>query len=392
MNYAIFRSSPIYTLNYLSAIGSHNKREKAVYQSNPDINTELSKNNIEIIPLNEKYVKGFYNLTSDYKIEFEERMKTEREDRKRTFRKMLDDSKNVVADELLFTSSNEFFKNMNRDDIKKWADTCMEFIYKDLGYNKNQILHATVHMDETTPHIHCVVVPLIKKYDKRTNSNKYTISKKQYIRDKYHLSELQDKYHKRLTDNGFDLERGIKRSNKKHIKMNDFKRITERFCSELEYQETKLDKIMNEFSEKMKCNKEVVFDKEYIKIKKDTIDTMNDILKESKEILSYNNKNQKLFNELNSYANDYKNTKKQNFLLNEKNRNLNKQKEEIDDERISLKINLKNLSRTHKNLQSFIYHLVADGLISKNVEEEMYQKGLLFREDNSYKKDDSYEI
>lgn len=28
MNYAIFRSKPIYTLNDLAQIGSHNKREK----------------------------------------------------------------------------------------------------------------------------------------------------------------------------------------------------------------------------------------------------------------------------------------------------------------------------------------------------------------------------
>ena len=66
-------------------------------------------------------------------------------------------------------------------------------------------------MDEKTPHIHCVVVPLIRKFDKRTNTEKYTISKKQYIKDKAHLSTLQDKYYQRLiVDNGFNLERGIK--------------------------------------------------------------------------------------------------------------------------------------------------------------------------------------
>mgnify|MGYP006991733103 CR=1 FL=1 len=38
-------------------------------------------------------------------------------------------------------------------------------------------------MDEKTPHIHCVVVPLVKKLDKRTNTERYTISKKQFIHD-----------------------------------------------------------------------------------------------------------------------------------------------------------------------------------------------------------------
>ena len=61
----------------------------------------------------------------------------------------------------------------------------MEFVYQDLGYTKEQILHATLHMDEKTPHIHCVVVPLIRKYDKRTNTEKYTISKKNISKIKH---------------------------------------------------------------------------------------------------------------------------------------------------------------------------------------------------------------
>ena len=43
LNYAIFRSEPIMTLQDLAQIGSHNKREKKAYKSNPDIEIELSK-------------------------------------------------------------------------------------------------------------------------------------------------------------------------------------------------------------------------------------------------------------------------------------------------------------------------------------------------------------
>ena len=50
---------PVYTLNDLAQIGSHNKREKKAYNSNPNIKLELTKDNIEIVPLQEKYVKGF---------------------------------------------------------------------------------------------------------------------------------------------------------------------------------------------------------------------------------------------------------------------------------------------------------------------------------------------
>ena len=101
LNYAIFRSEPIYTINDLAQIGAHNKREKKAYNSNPDIKLELTKNNIELVPLTDKYVKGFYNLTKEYKKEHDKRMENERDDRKRTFKEMLDKSNNVVADELL---------------------------------------------------------------------------------------------------------------------------------------------------------------------------------------------------------------------------------------------------------------------------------------------------
>lgn len=67
LNYAVFRSQPIMTINDLVEIVSHNKREKQSYKSNPDIKKELSCNNIELVPLTKKYDRGFYNKTGEYK-------------------------------------------------------------------------------------------------------------------------------------------------------------------------------------------------------------------------------------------------------------------------------------------------------------------------------------
>ena len=298
LNYAIFRSEPIYTLKDLAQIGSHNKREKKAYNSNPNIKIQLTKNNIELVPLTEKYVKGFYNLTKEYKKEHDERMETEREDRKKTFNQMLNKSKNVVADELLFTATHKFFDNMTRADIKNWANTCMEFVYKDLGYTKEQVLHATVHLDEKTPHVHCVVVPLAKKYDKRTNTERFTISKKQYIKDKVHLSELQDKYYKRLTDKGYDLERGIKGSNAQHQNVKELKKTTKYYENKVNTLNRKLDNAINDFENKMETTRNILFDKEYVKVKKDTFDSMNKVIVESQQIMEFQPKIEQLCNKI----------------------------------------------------------------------------------------------
>ena len=343
INYAIFRSEPIMTISDLAQIGSHNKREKKAYQSNPDIKLELTKNNIELVPLTEKYVKGFYNLTKDYKKEHDKRMKTEREDRKKTFKQMLDKSNNVVADELLFTATNEFFKDMTREDIKEWADTCMEFVYEDLGYTKEQVLHATVHMDEKTPHVHCVVVPLVKKFDKRTNTERYTISKKQYIKDKIHLSELQDKYHKRLTDKGYDLERGIKGSDRKHIKIKEYKKINRKLEENLNVRNNRLDKAMSEFDEKMKTTKNIPFNKNQVIVNKDTFDTMNKVINESKKIRELQPKIEQVFNEVNNYASSYKSLEKEN--------------QNIKREVKSLKFKNDKLEKENRNLQNIIKNI-----------------------------------
>lgn len=340
LNYAIFRSEPIYTINDLAQIGSHNKREKQAYNSNPDIKVELSKNNIELVPLTEKYVRGFKLLVKDYEKEHNERMKTERENRKRTFNQMLDKSKNVVADELLFTATNEFFKDMTIEDIKDWADTCMEFVYEDLGYTKEQVLHSVIHLDEATPHIHCVVVPLVKKFDKRTNTERYTISKKQYIRDKIHLSELQDKYHKRLTDKGYDLERGIKGSDRKHIKIKDYKKINRKLEQNLNTRNDRLDKIMNELDDKMETSKTIPFDKKHIVVEKDTFDTMHKAINESKKIMELQPKINEIFNEINNYADSYNSLEKDN----------QKYQREIK----SLKTKNSNLLQENNKLKSYI--------------------------------------
>ena len=231
------------------------------------------------------YYNSYIDLVKDYKKQHDEKQKTERENRKKSFSQMLDDSNSVIADELLFTSDNEFFKNMSKNEIIKWANCCMDFVYKDIGYEKWQVLNATIHLDEKTPHLHCVVVPLIKKYDKRSDKEKWTISKKHYMKDKNYLSTLQDKYHERMISNGYDLDRGIKNNDNEQIDIKQYKKITRKLNIELTSKNEKLNKSMLELEQKMESNKETIFDKEYIKVKKDTFDSMNKVIEQTKKVM-----------------------------------------------------------------------------------------------------------
>ena len=387
LNYAIFRSEPIYTLSDLAQIGSHNKREKKSYNSNPDIKLELTKDNIQLVPLNEKYVKGFYELTKEYKKEHDERMKHERADRKRTFKQMLDKSKNVVADELLFTATHTFFENMSKEDIKKWADTCMEFVYNDLGYTKDQVLHAVVHMDEKTPHIHCVVVPLIKKYDERCKKEKYTISKKAYIKDKIHLSELQDKYHKRLTDKGFDLERGIKNSDNEHINIKEYKKITRKLNQKLDVRNEKLESAISDLDNKMKTNKETLFDKDYVKIKKDTFDSMNKVISESKKIMEIQPALKKVYNEVDTYTQSYQYLQKENDNIKKEVKYLRNRNEKLKQENKKL---ISYLKAIFQAIKQFFRHLLIIG--NKDVQKATNEEIKGYYDNKDFDSNDIYDI
>ncbi len=51
---------------------------------------------------------------------------------------------------------------------------------------------------------------------------------------------MQDKYHKKIIDKGYDLERGIKNSDNKHIDIKQYKKITRKLNIELTSKNEKL--------------------------------------------------------------------------------------------------------------------------------------------------------
>lgn len=329
MSYAIFRCQSINTLNDLSHIGSHNKREKESYKSNPDIRKEDSINNIELVKCNSKYREKFYEITKEYQKEHDEKMKTIRQDRYKDFDQMVDDSKSCVADEMIFTSGPEFFKDMSKEEILRWANGCMEFVYKDLGYTKEQIIQSVLHLDEKTPHIHCVVVPLVKKFDKRVNKERYSISKRDYIKDQNYLSILQDKYCFRLNNLGFKLERGEKGTKIKNLSLGQLKGITrqyERLANKSKKNiESEHLKIINmlKFSKKKAFSDSIIINGESYHILLKYLDLYT---KEIQNQVIYQN----FFNDLDDYIFNYKELEKEYNYSQKVIDNLEEECEKLD--------------------------------------------------------------
>ena len=358
MSYAIFRCKSINTLNDLSHISSHNKREKESYKSNPDIRIEDSINNIELVKCNKKYREKFYEITKEYKKEHDEKMKTIRQDRYKTFDQMVDDSKSCVADEMIFTSGPEFFKDMTKEEILRWANGCMYFVYNDLGYTKEQVLHSVLHLDEKTPHIHCVVVPLVKKFDKRVNKERYSISKRDYIKDQNYLSILQDKYCFRLNNLGFKLERGEKGTKIKNLSLGQLKGITrhyERLANKSKKNiESEYLKIINmlKFSKKKAFSDSIILNGESYHILLKYLDLYT---KEIQNQVIYQN----FFNDLDDYIFNYKELEKEYNYSQKVIDNLEEDCEKLEQ-------NNNNLIDFIKNILEMLKEFFRRILLSKN--------------------------
>lgn len=206
----------------MRGIGKHNADR--VSDTNLDIDKDKSSENIELVKC-DSYLKRFSEITLDMRREHNERMKTTRSDRRKTFEQAIDGAKNDVACEFLFTSDEEFFEGKSKAEIQAWAQDSLEFVTDEIGLSHDKIIHASVHMDEKTPHLHIVAVPLTEIYDGRRKEDILTISRHQFIKTKDDLSSLQDKYNERMNERGYVLERGTPKEIR-HQKVQAFKEQT----------------------------------------------------------------------------------------------------------------------------------------------------------------------
>lgn len=96
--------------------------------------------------------------------------------------------------------------------------------YQNLG--EDYIISAKVHLDESTPHMHIVFVPVVHKLDKESGKQTNKIACSEYWKGKESYRKLQDSFYKYITDNGFELERGNK-NRVEHLSTEKFKQVTE---------------------------------------------------------------------------------------------------------------------------------------------------------------------
>ena len=143
---------------------AHHERQKEQYASNPDIDTSRSKYNFHIVKPEGRYYHFIQNRIEQAGC--------------RTRR----DSTRFV--DTLITASPEFFKKKSPKEIQEFFQRAADFLIGRVG--KENIVSAVVHMDEKTPHLHLVFVPL-------TEDNR--LCAKEIIGNRANLTKWQDDFH-----------------------------------------------------------------------------------------------------------------------------------------------------------------------------------------------------
>lgn len=158
-------------------IEDHHERKKEEYASNPDIDTSRSKDNFHII-----------KPEGSYFTEIQKRIDAAGCRTRKDSVRFID---------TLITASPEFFEGMKKSEIQAFFTHACSFMEDRIG--RGNIVSAVVHMDEKTPHLHLVFVPLTE--DKR-------LCAKELIGNRKKLIQWQDDYWKHMVEKYPDLERG----------------------------------------------------------------------------------------------------------------------------------------------------------------------------------------
>lgn len=184
----------------IRGIQSHNRRERESH-SNPDIDYDRSAANYELHEVaSSNYAEAIQNRIDDLLL-----VKAVRKDA-------------VRMCGLIVTSDKAFFDGLTPEETRRFFEESKAFLTEFVG--AENVISAMVHMDEKTPHMHFLHVPVTP--DGRLSANS--------IYTRASLKKLQTDLPIYLQSRGFDIQRGVEQkpsSAKKHLNTREFKQQQE---------------------------------------------------------------------------------------------------------------------------------------------------------------------
>jgi len=178
--FAILRTAKLKSFGSIGGSGDH------VMRSRPTPNADPSRRG------QNRILRGSEFLLDDVKARLSDLSKPPRKNA-------------VLAVETILTASPEFFTGKSQDEVLRWANASLESM--DEIWGVGNLVHASLHMDESTPHLHVYTTPII---DGKLNCRAFLGGRKL-------MSEMQDRYAENMKQ--FGLSRGVAGSKAKHTTM-----------------------------------------------------------------------------------------------------------------------------------------------------------------------------
>lgn len=175
----------------VGGIQSHNNREHEP-KTNPDVDMSRSEDNYDLVPCD------------NYKRSIKEKLSSLVES-SRAVRKDA-----VVVCNFIVTSDSETMDALGVDRQREFFEDSVKW-FSD-RYGADRVLNATVHMDETTPHLHIGVMPITQ--DGRLSAKA--------IFTKTEMKAIQTEFARDVGEK-YGLERGVEGSERTHLSEARFK-------------------------------------------------------------------------------------------------------------------------------------------------------------------------
>ncbi|GLX85856.1 plasmid recombination enzyme [Thalassotalea loyana] len=208
----IIRQEKVKTWQQLHSIGAHNNRLKDVPNADPE-------RHIKRLFGSSNLTKDVRELMSKHDIDYTKLRKNA-----------------VLCNHMVLSLSPEFFTKgeldykdtFNKKSIDQFSKRAIKFLKEKYG---NKLAHISIHLDESTPHIHAVVVPIY--FDDK--AKKHKVAAKRFF-DKPLLVKMQDEYYQAFKDLPF-ISKYTHGSNANHKDLKTFYGELEQTKEELAEQE-----------------------------------------------------------------------------------------------------------------------------------------------------------
>lgn len=214
-NYLIARIEN-YKMADAGGVGKEQERDKNYidkYYNNPDFDKNKISENITLVHDKERDGKTWERYIREYHSEhLEGRLTT----------KGCDKSQTNVLTQFMITASADYINGMSKSEQTRFFRDAFRSLQEQ--YPSYHWVEVTIHNDEKNPHMHALALPVY--HDKEKNRDILSTTKTQQGRE--HYREFQDRLHHDMTRYGYNVERGVRGSEREHLSVKEFKELQER--------------------------------------------------------------------------------------------------------------------------------------------------------------------